>query len=87
LINQSGQNARPIASFNSMNGNINHTDIGSSDAWKPSANGAHETSHASPDMGMHSKEDVQLHLAACLSLLNGVLEYRKGTRVKGECIF
>lgn len=87
LINQNAQNARPTASSDLMNGNANHTDIASSEGGKSSFNGAHETSHEFPDTSIHSKEDVQFHLAACLSLLNGVLEYRKGTRVKGECTF
>lgn len=35
-------------------------------------------------IGAHDNID-ELHLTSCLSLLNGVLEYRKGSRVNGEC--
>lgn len=75
LINESAQKASPPASADLVNGNAHHDEAG-----KIGINGAHE----SPDTSVHSKEDALLHLAACLSLLSGVIEYRKGTRVKGE---
>lgn len=69
-----------------MNGDARHTDKASSKGGKSSANGALQTSHEPSDKRIYSKEDVQFYLAACLSLLNGVLEYRKGSsRVNGEC--
>lgn len=77
LINESAQIASPPASSDSVNGNAQHAE-----AEKIRINGAHE----SPGTIIHSEEDVQLHLAGCLSLLSGVIEYRKGTRVNGEYI-
>ncbi|KAG0630923.1 hypothetical protein M758_1G214100 [Ceratodon purpureus] len=81
LLNQATQNAPLISSPNLMNGDAGHTDKASFKGGKSSANGALETSHEPSDKRIYSKEDVQFHLTACLSLLNGVLEYRKGTRV------
>jgi hypothetical protein len=87
LLNQSTQTAPSISSSDLMNGDADHTDKASLKGGKSSVNGAHETSHEPSDKRVYSKEDVQLHLTAGLSLLNGVLEYRKGTRVNGEFTF
>ena len=49
---------------------------------KSSQDGADE---AAPQLGSaRFQVEWQLHLSACLSLLNGVLEHRKGSRVSGK---
>ena len=84
-LNQSAENAPVKSSSDLVNGDAHHTDKASSERGKSNVNGAYEFSHESSDKRIYTKEDVQLHLAACLSLLNGVLEYRKGSRVHGKC--
>lgn len=69
--------------LNCSNGDSEHKFI---EVDVSSQSGVKEAAIEEQDNSKGSDKEWRFHLTGCLSLLNGILEYRKGTRVNGEFI-